>query len=344
MKYWKGMMIFGCMMMSLFSIGEKEITLTQMVTDPVFHRLCQTSNWYRLDAAKMSLDGAYAANKLYALKLTNVWWIEEQRYAVDTIEAYINLKDASYLSNTFKLLDWGFSKQLPSGGFDCQDAFHSTSFFLEAVGRVLILCQESKDPIFKEVLKTYLPKYTQAMIWMKDPALVAKNQSNESRYTHRKWVMAATMGYAAELTGEKEFAAEALRYAKEGSALQSTEGWNPEKGGFDINYNSVGLCYAEYYYSTLKGPQQSEGRALVAQMLKKSLEWEKSKVATNGELNVMGSTRVNNENTRSGVLKTPSYNAASRAFALGFQILDKLEYREISEKLVAFHYHVEVGK
>jgi hypothetical protein len=111
----------------------------------------------------------------------------------------------------------------------------------------------------------------------------------------------------------------------------SAEGVNPEKGGFDVSYQAVGLLYAARYYLACPDP---ELRAKVRDMIYRGLVWEMGRVDENtGEVVIRGSTRVGVELGGDNQPKQVDYKSVFQAFVLGFHITGDARFREVAERI-----------
>src|SRR3984957_1342691 len=101
--------------------------------------------WPDRVAADTSPNGAISrVNIQWEQAHSGNWYIEEQRYGADAICAGIAQSDPAAIDRGLKGLRWGFERQQPDGSFDCPDAFHSTSFFVEAAARACLLLGASQ--------------------------------------------------------------------------------------------------------------------------------------------------------------------------------------------------------
>jgi hypothetical protein len=318
-----------------------EPSLTRFLEDPVLHALYAKPGWGRLDPKKLDPSGAYGGNLADAEGRSRKVFMDEQRYGVDSIEAGIATRDPRAIREAFKLFDWGFAQAGPDGGFaHTADAFHSTGFFIEAVARSLVLLKETGDPEWREPVARYAPKVLAAAKWLSEPRVAAEGRKGDRPYVHRRWNMAAALGLAAELSGDAHLRGEAAKYAEEGIREQDASGFNPERGGYDVNYNAVGIAYAETYLTTLRSPRDSDLAGRVRRMIATSLRWEATKVTASGDVDISGSTRVGHEKNRMGEPKTTGYGPICRAFALGAAITGEREFRDLAERIADFRWHI----
>ncbi|CAF3663733.1 unnamed protein product [Rotaria sp. Silwood1] len=129
------------------------------------------SVWYnRISPTAAAADGANGINQRWEENTSTVWYIELQRFGCDDVTAAIYANRSNLLSNGENIFNWGFSKQTVDGGFNnCSnctppmqgtgDAFHSTSMFVEAVARCLILMRQSPNFItYQSYFDQIVPK------------------------------------------------------------------------------------------------------------------------------------------------------------------------------------------
>jgi hypothetical protein len=89
-------------------------------------------------------SGAYGTvNRAWDKSRSGEWFIEEQRYGFDAVGAGLAWGRKDLIERGLKIFNWGFAQQQADGSFHCPDAFHSTSFFIEATARTALLLQAS---------------------------------------------------------------------------------------------------------------------------------------------------------------------------------------------------------
>ncbi|TVY03999.1 hypothetical protein [Paenibacillus cremeus] len=278
---------------------------------------------------------ATGANVKYEKGEKSVWLVEEQRSGAELIEAGLYMKNRKLIDEGWKTFAWAFAKQGADGGFlGTGDPYHSTDMFVESVARALLLMKQSGDSYYAEYSSQYLEKLHTAALWMLKPE-VEKTRHKNDNLTHRRWISAAAFGMTGALTGDEKLIKQAELYAKEGLALQTAEGINPEKGGFDITYHNFGILMAERYYLVCRDEQL---KTQVLAMADKGLTYSEAKTKANGDVSTEDSTRVGNETDRSGVQKTPAYRSIVQAFVMGSQLTGKTEFYTSAERIARFRF------
>jgi hypothetical protein len=305
----------------------------------------ETSDFLRHSAyrnvAKLNPDsapsGAYGpVNRAWDETHTGNWYIEEQRYGSDLVSGGIATKNREAIERGLKIFEWGFAQQQSDGGFRCPDAFHSTSFFVEAVAHSLLMLEQSGDKDFRETAAAMKLKLLAAARWMTNPENEVRGRKNNAPYTHRRYLVAAALGQAGVLLHDKQLVERSAEYIREGVGLQDAAGFNPERGGYDSSYNAVGIFYAERYYENVAS---AELRQAMYKSIENAIRWEASRVVESGEVQTEGNTRVGSgreEKGRSGKTKTVAYGTVYRAFEYWSIISGDRKYSGLAKRVAIF--------
>ncbi|MBV8098051.1 MAG: hypothetical protein JOZ31_02725 [Verrucomicrobia bacterium] len=286
-------------------------------------------------AADVAADGALGkVNIAWDQTHTGIWYIEEQRYGMDAVTAGIADDDAAAIDRGLKAFRWGFEQQQTDGSFSCPDAFHSTSFFVEATSHACLLLEASsfRDRYASQVdwLK---PRILKAALWMINPAVEEAGRRHNARYTHRRYLVAAALGEAGVLCGNQTLIDKSKEYIREGVSLQSPAGYNPEKGGYDCSYHAVGLVFAERYCDVVA---DSETKKELYPMLKRANEWLKTRIQPDGTIDPTGNTRtgLSQEKGRGGEYKKVSYAQTVRTFYRWSLMSDDPAYTQLADRVI----------
>jgi hypothetical protein len=303
-----------------------DAVLFDVVNDPFLARaLYSTPN--RM-ASQIAPSGAVGVNASWESGQSPIWYIEQQRYGADFVQAGLVQHDADLTRRGWQILDWGLARQSPDGGFaGTGDAFHSTSMFVEAAARALLLEKQSGAADFPTLSTQYLPKIEASVRWLTDPAVAVKGQVNDLPYADRRWLLAAALGQTAALDGDPALAAAAESYARDGLAMLTPEGILLEKNGGDVTYQGVGVLLAERYATVCTDPGL---RAQTVDLINRALRWEMTRIDANGTVSIDDSTRVGQETSRSGAIKTVDYKTIVQAFALGSAITSDPTYEDVA--------------
>ena len=309
-------------------------TLLEGVKDPLLQHTI-----YRLElqslrhAPRFASNGAMGQNEKWERGEAPQWFIEGQRWGAEMIQAGIVLNNEPLVQQGGTVFGWGFSKQSRDGGFaETGDPFHSVSLFVEGAARALLLMKESGDPKHARTVKKYAPAMHAAALWLIQPEIAARGREHDAPYTHRRFILAAAMGQTAAVTDDAALAQAAAAYARDGVRLQQSNGVNPEKGGFDVNYQMVGVLMAGRYYAVCSN---TELRAQVRAMIQRAGEFEMTKMDSQGLLSTAGSTRMGHEPGRSGKIKTVAYKEVLQAFVFAAQITGDKRFRSCAERVAA---------
>jgi hypothetical protein len=288
-------------------------------------------------AADHEPSGAYGpVNRVYDRDRRGRWYIEEQRRGEDAILAGLAQDDPDAIDRGLTIFEWGFRQQSPDGSFACPDAFHSTSFFVESTAHACLLVGHSTfGPRYLGRIEAMTPKIHAAALWLADPRNAKTGQARNAPYTHRRYLLAAALGEAGLLCRDPGLIETSKAYIREGVALQSREGFNPEKGGPDTSYHAVGLVYALRYDTLVADP---ETRALLRPMLRRGVQWLATHIRADGSIDPTGNTRtgLGQERGRSGVPKTLNLGAAYRAFEYWSRVEGDPAYHDLALRVADF--------
>jgi hypothetical protein len=279
-------------------------------------------------------SGAYSpVNIQWDQSHTGQWYIEEQRYGADAIAGGIAEGDPGAIERGLKIVRWGFDQQQPDGSFNCPDAFHSTSFFVEAAAHACLMLEVSQYADRTMAETSWLkPRIQAAALWMIQPAVEALGRKHNAPYTHRRYLVAAALGEAGVLCSNQALINRSKDYIREGLGLQDQSGINPEKGGYDCNYQAVGLVFAERYYDLVADDQLKQA---LQEVLRKGNAWLASRVRPDGTLDTAGNTRVGagQEISRNGVAKKISYSEVYRALYGWSLISGDSDFEQLAQKV-----------
>jgi hypothetical protein len=241
------------------------------------------------------------------------------------------------VDNGLREFEWGYARQSQDGSFpETGDAFHSVSTYVPDTARALLVLRDRRDEFAESIprMEKIIPHVGAAAEWLRQPAILEPGKRHDQPYTHRKWMLAAALGEAAQLTGNERLAGAA--FAAEGIALQHDDGENPEKGGFDVSCQMVDALNGASYYSTLKCQTSADLMSRVRRMIERTCRWEMHRILATGEIDVTGSTRMLKEPARSGAIERTNYKEVVEAFSFTAAITGDSGYVEAAERLVRF--------
>ncbi|MEM7476821.1 MAG: LamG-like jellyroll fold domain-containing protein [Planctomycetota bacterium] len=251
-------------------------------------------------SSEPSAYGAIGVNIDWENGSANEFFIEQQRHGASWIAAGIQSGVQSTVDTGELILDWGFQQQHASDGSfpGTGDAVHSTSLFLEATTRASVLLNHANS---HSAPATWGAKIQQTAAYMSDPAVTEPQKDvNLEPFAHRYFLRAAALEMAASLAGGNAgLSAEAQSLVNQGLATQDVQGVLPERGGFDFNYQGIGLTYLGRYYQFASDAQI---KADIAQSMTDQLAQFTSRVDSLGNVDVSDSTRIG-EPSRSGAPK-----------------------------------------
>lgn len=306
---------------------------TDLIANILYRRL---SSWHK----SMMPNGANGINVRWLHNQARHWYIEEQRSGEDLIIGGLIKNDPQAITAGFKMFDWGFAHQVDDGSFFMTgDRFHSTSFFVQAVARTLLVIQQSPDSEkYAHQVAKYKPLLHRAARWMISPNVWKKGIRHNKPYTHRRYLVAAALGLTGKVTADEELMKYARKSIEDGLSLQRLDGVNPEKGGHDSSYQMVGVVYASRWVTYF--PNDSITPKVVA-MIDKSLVWQQTRMLPSGEISTEGNTRTGGqEKGRSDKVKGIDRKSALRSFAYWASVTGNRMWEENARQIAKFYYKI----
>jgi hypothetical protein len=276
----------------------------------------------------VAADGAISVNAEWEADPAKKWFIEQQRYGADLIQMGLALANDRMIDDGIRVINWGFQHE---GGGDFPgtgDPHHSISFFLEAAARSVILLREAGDERHLSRLQNWKRNLRNAAERFITPDVFPRDRSKVmDPYTHRFYLCAAGLGEAGSVLNDERLKMAALEMARAGLQLQEPDGTNPEKGGFDVNYQVVGAVFAIRYSLVCEDPSV---RAQVGQMITVALNREKAAIGPDGSVDTGGSTRITNEESRSGRAKTMDYKMLAQGLVFWSDLSGEASDRDVA--------------
>ena len=317
-------------------------------------------------ADPIASDGAVGVNAKWESGTSTNWYIELQRQGIFDIVSGIRAEDDAEIRAGLQQFDWGWAHQSSDGSFpgtaggSTGQEFHSSSLFVEAAARTALLLK-SYSPItytpdsvyYNSEIAWYTANVHAAALWFTTPSVAAAGQAYNQPFTHRRYLLAATLAEAAALTGDSSFSAAAVPYIQDGLSKQLTPGWraavlktrsgqlpaatliapnhqiargsifltnaagvNPEQNGYDTEYQCLGIYYANIYLPYCTDPTLS---SRIISMMNLGLKWESQFITPDGQISIAGDSRMGIELDRNGNVKEPTKGVTYGAFSLGAQ-------------------------
>ena len=317
-------------------------------------------------ADPIAADGSVGVNTKWETGASTNWYIELQRQGIFDIVCGIRAENDAEIRAGLQQFDWGWAHQSADGSFpgtaggSTGQEFHSSSLFVEAAARAALLLK-SYSPItyapdsayYNSVIARYAANVHAAALWLTTPSVAAAGQAYNQPFTHRRYLLAATLAEASALTGDSSFAADAVPYIQDGLSLQLGPGWraavlktrsgqlpvatlirpaqqiargsvlltdaagvNPEQNGYDTEYQCLGIYYANIYLPYCTDLNLSQR---IASMINAGLTWESRFITPDGQISIAGDSRMGVELDRNGNVKEPTKGVTYGAFSLGAQ-------------------------
>ena len=137
-------------------------------------------------------------------------------------------------------------------------------------------------------------------------------KSRNRSYAHTGYTVGTALGLGGKFANTTAHQAREREAISLSLAQQRSDGVNPEKGGYDVRYQMVGIEYAERYNVYFpNGPLA----ARINTMVNRGLAWQSGRVDQDGWINWVGSTRACNREASTGNLLSPGYPFTIRGLA-----------------------------
>lgn len=257
----------------------------------------------------MNVSGAYRRNREYEQDSSRIFYAEEQRVGRHLLIAGLSHDRTDWIKDGLHILNYAFIAQEASGRVPSGDENHSVTLFMAALSDAILTLEGSPyRKKFRAELDTLKAKFLSCASYYSDKARLQNfhaNISQYTRYTHRRYVQGVWSLTAWMLTSDPEYRKIAESAIQDGLAQQTSEGVNPENGGFDVSYQAVSINYGLFCREIL-GPGDPLSQRL-ADMARRSMQWLNAFIRPSGEVITTGSSRsAGQEITRTGKLKQPN--------------------------------------
>ena len=312
----------------------------ELMMQGIFGVYARQPEVFATNFAKITASGAAGLCAEWEAGRVPQWYVEHQRYGSDLIVAGVALGDEPLVERGLAGLQWAFDHQGKDGDFPgTGDPYHSVSIFVEAAARALLVIREadarSRDVRWRRAAATadrQVPRVLAAARWLARPEIEAAARNHEAIFTHRSYILAAALGETAALTRDDALTRQAERFARAGLARQLENGVNPERGGFDVSYQSAGVLNATRYWLVCPDP---ELRQKMTEMIRRGMLWEANRIDAKGVVNMAGSTRTGHDHERSGTVKKVNDKEVYLAFVYAWEITGEARFREVAKSLNA---------
>ena len=287
-------------------------------------------------------SGAAGMNTRWETNRSLPWFIESQKEGWDWIAFGVATTNKNAVRWGMKVLAWGWERMETDGSFKHPDNYHSASFFIEATAHSILLLENSPwRAEFSGQLDVFKPKLLAAARWMIRPDIDTANWPDdehypkifgERRYAHRRFLDAAALGEVALIFNDQPLREKSVWLARNGIAFQQPDGVNPERGGHDTSYQSLGLLYACRYYQMVA---DDTTRAELKPSLDKGFKWLQTRISPDGKIDGTGNTRTGpaGELGRNGKPKQLDYQTPTVVFAHWAQLTQNTDWEKTARRI-----------
>jgi hypothetical protein len=272
-----------------------------VVSAPVFMELVNGPR--HAPADWRSLSGAISMNQEWEKTKDGTWYVELQRDGGRWVQAGVAHRNRETIEWGLKQLQWGFAQMKPDGSFDCDDAFHSASFLVEATAHSIQLIEDSPFATdLQPQLGALKPPLLKAALWMISPTNF-RAAENQRIYGHRRFLVGCGLWQCGLIHHHAELMQVAGYFIEDGIRMQRADGAFPEKGGHDSSYHAVSLIYLQRLLLT--APEEVR-RPLWKDAAERGMRWLSGRIDDCGRVKVDGNTRTGSgqEIGRTGIIKS----------------------------------------
>ncbi len=280
-------------------------------------------------------SAAIGNNEKWELGESSIWHIELQREGANPILSGLCYKSDESLAWGFKIFDWAQQQMQADGSFNCDDAFHSTSLYVESLARSLLLLQASHHPQYAPKLKQYGNRLLQSAHWLASAKQTEISYQRQRQYNHRRFLLAAALGETGMLVNDVALLNMSETYLRDGMSLQRADGVFPEKGGHDTGYHAVSLIFAQRCLNTFAPAQL---RAELDGSIANGIQWLKQRVNPDGSIITAGNTRTGElqERTRHGKYKIVEPHELARALLYRFEATHEVDLHLLASRVLDY--------
>jgi hypothetical protein len=150
------------------------------------------------------------------------------------------------------------------------------------------------------------------------------------KFCHRFWLIAAMYASAAKVLDRPALARRGVVFALDGARLQTSDGVNLERDGFDAGYQMAGVVFGARYALI---ESDSIGRDAALTMLPKAMDREARVVGPDGDVSVEGSTRTGKEIGFADRPKKISRINVAEGFFLGWKATANPKYHTLFQRV-----------
>lgn len=221
-----------------------------------------------------------------------------QRAGTKMIMRGIGNSDRSMIDKGVRAIEYAFRYQDPEGNFqngvglpdNNPDILESSTFFLASVGHAYYLIQESDySDEFLPRLDALKPKISLALQWLTSYKETLRQKAANAP---NRFVFDGLAFYLnGRILGNGEFKEIGEWFIEQNLATQRSDGIFVEHGGYDSSYQAVSLWKLQIYWlNSDEGALRNEVMAAI----EKGMNWQKTRVFSNGQVDSTGNTRTGN--------------------------------------------------
>jgi len=241
-----------------------------------------------------------------------------QHSIMDEIVNGIAHGNTNAIDKHWPVFDASFAHERADGSFDyASDEQYdgqpgATAFWLGYAAPALLLLKSSPlYPQYASRIAQVVPKLGATAQWVAQPQQMAYLYRFDGGSTNRLLQDAKALILGARLTGAPGADQSGEQLLARALAAQSPQGWFPEHFGPDTSYNAVSVMNLAWIAMFVNDPR-------LVPAIKRSMDWEMSRIGPDGRVDDAGNTRTGNGHTLSnGKPYNLNYPDITKALVLG---------------------------
>lgn len=268
----------------------------------------------------------------------NRWYIERNHYGFPVFMTGVKLNDPEKKKLGISALDYGISRQLQNGSFSCDDAHHSAAFFLEALGRFVLLSgvdssAASRIEPCRDALRKGVTWFHKRSVWNDDWW--------RDTFHHRFFLNSAVLFLSSEAVQGMSGSVleQAYAWMAEGMRRQEEDGAITEFGGHDTGYQSLSITFASGVLMACT--LHPDFHAKLDRCARKAVSWILGRVREDGIIDDSGNSRMGpnsgERNRETGEPKAVKYyETAFALYGAGLALDDERCFRAVERIMAAY--------
>ena len=248
---------------------------------------------------------------------------------------------AGDIAAAISAMQYGFNQEQADGSFSnpqlaSSGAYNNASadaFFLQSFAQICLALKNSPLwPTFSSQILAFGPQFSKAMSRLASQASILS--SGDAQIPNHLLFDALAFELGGDLLNNNSLNQIGANFVNQALAMQSPAGYFIERGGWDSSYNGTSMLDEEQLITYSNNPAQV---SQLAASLSSAATWEETRIATNGEVSIVGNTRTGGqENDLNGAPKTVDYLEVGTSLLYAGAILNSAQATSAGNAVAAY--------